>query len=555
MKPLLNFGFEALSAESMSRVKPPRRGTARSDKHMSTAARYTSAPLLRESRSQLEVPPAPELLHGPTKAGYLTKHNTGKWMRRRWHQRWFVLENGVLSYYKYRDRAYAHGALQLHGTGALLTIQGDLPPGTPTPFCFNISVGVKSLLVCAESDDDFREWTNAISATIGQESASLDVAVSAPPPRPTTLDNYVEAVPSWDAFALPPISLGTLASANLLIALIRYGNGATLLGVLGLLNAACVYWFYQTRTGATSLSQKQPLSEYASCPAPVPPHEPVPKAPILGTINGNKANAGCSLPQCAVDECVPGSWATLEATRFNLRLGPQYRKTKRKGPSAPALLELVATDVYRSDTKIDNIGNVVQLPMRPTASTRDLLIINCQVPCYAPSNPLWGEKQGDGDGFNFVTYYAIPEAVRDKLQMEPACNEPAIRLLRAFLDDGNDPIIRDRLKAIGIVVNPAEQALGRTERHLLETYNGQPILTRPQHRFYRGDGYFEVDIDAHLFNYVARKGLCGVTDHFGNMVVDFGFVLEGQEDDELPEQILGCVRLCKVDVKTAPTMS
>ncbi|RHZ06188.1 hypothetical protein DYB26_014586, partial [Aphanomyces astaci] len=91
--------------------------------------------------------------------------------------------------------------------------------------------------------------------------------------------------------------------------------------------------------------------------------------------------------------------------------------------------------------------------------------------------------------------------------------------------------------------------------HLLETYNGQPILTRPQHRFYRGDGYFEVDIDAHTFNFVARKGLSGVADHFGNMVVDFGFVLEGQDDDEVPEQILGCVRLCKVDLKNAPRLA
>ncbi len=102
------------------------------------------------------------------------------------------------------------------------------------------------------------------------------------------------------------------------------------------------------------------------------------------------------------------------------------------------------------------------------------------------------------------------------------------------------------------MVNPQEQKqLGRTERHLLETYNGQPILTRPQHRFYRGDRYFEVDVDAHEFNYVARKGLAGVSDHFRNMVVDFGFVIEGQEDAELPEQMLGCVRLCKIDVRQA----
>lgn len=48
-------------------------------------------------------------------------------------------------------------------------------------------------------------------------------------------------------------------------------------------------------------------------------------------------------------------------------------------------------------------------------SDLDLFIVNCQVPNYQPSNPLWGEKQGDGTGFNFVTYFAIPPAVRKML--------------------------------------------------------------------------------------------------------------------------------------------
>jgi hypothetical protein len=87
---------------------------------------------------------------------------------------------------------------------------------------------------------------------------------------------------------------------------------------------------------------------------------------------------------------------------------------------------------------------------------------------------------------------------------------------------------------------------------LTESYNGQPILTRPQHRFYEGVGYFEVDVDAHLFNYVARKGLSGLPLLSGDLIIDFGFVLEGHRDEELPEQILGCVRLGQVDLQAAP---
>lgn len=89
----------------------------------------------------------------------------------------------------------------------------------------------------------------------------------------------------------------------------------------------------------------------------------------------------------------------------------------------------------------------------------------------------------------------------------------------------------------------------------MDSYNGQPILTRPQHRFYKGSNYYEVDVDAHEFNYVARKGLSGVKEHMKKMIVDFGFVLEGRSDDELPEVVLGCCRLSHLDVVKSPYFS
>lgn len=58
------------------------------------------------------------------------------------------------------------------------------------------------------------------------------------------------------------------------------------------------------------------------------------------------------------------------------------------------------------------------------------------------------------------------------------------------------------------VLNTPDLELGFALRRLMTEYNMKPILTRPQHEFFTDNlNYFEVDMDVHLFGYVARKGL------------------------------------------------
>ncbi|TMW63843.1 hypothetical protein Poli38472_002784 [Pythium oligandrum] len=581
----------------------------------------------------------------PIKFGYLFKQSSGKWHRRRWNQRWFVLDydTGILKYFRHASlpeavpfRQDAHGVILLKEPGVSLVILGDLPRGVPTPFCFTVSDSSnRSFLICADTNVDFREWTSAISAILSprkavetiepiptsQDSTRVTVKAaspSSPRPRPPPLVIPEPSVAVVEAKA--PVAAPTKAPLrrsfsvdqglthkqvvivflvlNPFIAIVRYGSRElVVLAMLGF-NIVVVWflWFAQpvatmplvlqrvTREQSSSSSSGSSSSDdspatsatnllLAVTTAPFrrdsPKHslmriEKQPSATstprpsrIQGLVNGTRVKAGASIQMCAPAPAaiVVGCWTHISGTRYQVRQGPNYRKTKIKAPSDESLLDLVAIDIYRSSRKVDNIASLVDLSglLRMGASSPlDLFVVNCQVPSYQPSNPLWGEKQGDGEGFNFVTYFAIPPNVREQLnEAEPT--HQAVRLLKNFLHDSST--VRDRFKAIGIVVNPEEQKLGRTERHLLETYNGQPILTRPQHRFYRTESYFEVDVDAHEFNYVARRGLVGVSEHFKNMVVDFGFVLEGQDDHELPEQILGGVRLCKIDVSKAQEMS
>ena len=63
----------------------------------------------------------------------------------------------------------------------------------------------------------------------------------------------------------------------------------------------------------------------------------------------------------------------------------------------------------------------------------------------------------------------------------------------------------------------------------------------------RGEGYFEVDIDT--TNSVAASRAISVAKPAAKLlVVDMAYVIEGQQEDELPEIILGSGRLVHVSL-------
>ena len=266
---------------------------------------------------------------------------------------------------------------------------------------------------------------------------------------------------------------------------------------------------------------------------------------------------------------VKTGWVHSSPNTVSVR-GQKYLSDNQKIPSPGSLYELIEVDAVHSKEYFTNIGEKVTVPEIESFNDDEshckfvapsLLIISFALPTATQLFKKSNERREEG--YIVTGYYRMRKETRKILktisnpQYDPSrhneelCNEigmehfrklNAVRLWEQWCTEAQtDPEMQKRLKFIPRGDNLKD--LGVPE--WICKYNGKPMLIkRPGETsfLYRnlGQSMMEIGVSLHPLPYLFKKAMAYLRNtHFPNMLMTFSFLIEGRDEDELPEVLLG----------------
>ncbi|ONK79922.1 uncharacterized protein A4U43_C01F11850 [Asparagus officinalis] len=209
-------------------------------------------------------------------------------------------------------------------------------------------------------------------------------------------------------------------------------------------------------------------------------------------------------------------WKTSDGNNFKVR-SKNFMSDKSKVPAGKPLMKLVAVDWLKDTKRIDHVGRRHGCAAQ-VASEKGLssLIINLQVP---------------GSTFYSLVFYFMIKTLK-----------PGSLLQRFF--DGDDEFRSSRFKLIPAVPKGSwivRQSVGNSACLLAKAVDCT---------FIREPKYLEIDVD--IGSSTVAKGVLGlVLGVVTTLVVDMAFLVQGNTAEELPEQIIGSVRISHLELASA----
>ncbi|KAJ7953362.1 ENHANCED DISEASE RESISTANCE 2 [Quillaja saponaria] len=209
-------------------------------------------------------------------------------------------------------------------------------------------------------------------------------------------------------------------------------------------------------------------------------------------------------------------WRISDGNNFRVR-SKRFCYDKSKIPAGKHLMDLVAVDWFKDTKRMDHVAKR-QGCAAQVASEKGLfsVVINMQVP--------------GSTHYSMVFYFVTKELVLGSL-------------LQRFVD-GDDEFRNSRLKLIPSVPKGSwivRQSVGSTPCLLGKAVDCNYI---------RGPKYLEVDVD--IGSSTVANGVLGlVIGVITTLVVDMAFLVQGNTTDELPERLIGAIRISHLELKSA----
>ncbi|KAJ4829432.1 Protein ENHANCED DISEASE RESISTANCE 2 [Turnera subulata] len=209
-------------------------------------------------------------------------------------------------------------------------------------------------------------------------------------------------------------------------------------------------------------------------------------------------------------------WQISDGNNFRVR-SKRFCYDKSKIPAGKHLMDLVAVDWFKDTKRMDHVARR-QGCAAQVASEKGLftLVFNLQVPGSTHYSMV----------FYFVTRELVPGS-----------------LLQRFVD-GDDEFRNSRFKLIPSVPKGSwivRQSVGSTPCLLGKAVDCNYI---------RGPKYLEVDVD--IGSSTVANGVLGlVIGVITTLVVDMAFLVQANTTDELPERLIGAVRVSHIELSSA----